>query len=260
MDNAVTLQPVTEHGWRSGLGNLFRREFHAWWGTRFGLWQVVIWLLAVNGIWAIILGSEADTGFQPFFGVASIFTAIGVVVLAQGSIVGEKKSGTAAWILSGPVSRSAFLLSKLIPAAIGSLVWMVLLTGMVGLFEFTAMTGDDVDIILYLGGLGVMWLYLLFFLTLTIMLGAFYQSRGPVMGIAFAVMAGSMIPPHILPWQLYAVMPWALGQLLPPAVVHGLPLIIGGNTIPTLLPLIATAAWCAIFVVVGVWRFRREDF
>ena len=243
-----------------GLGNLFRREFRVWWGSRFGIWQVLIWLLAINGIWAIILGSEEETGFEPFFGVASIFTAIGVVVLAQGSIVGEKKTGTAAWILSGPVSRRAFLLSKLIPLAIGSLVLMVALPGAVGLIEFTGMTGDTVELGLYVAGLGVLWLYLLFFVSLTIMLGTFFQSRGPVMGVAFGVMAGAMIPANLLPWQLYAITPWSLGQLLPPAIIAGNPLIIDGNTIPTAMPLIATAVLAAVFVAVAMWRFQREDF
>ncbi len=80
------------------------------------------------------------------------------------------------------------------------------------------------------------------------------------MGVAFGVMAGGMIPPHLLPWQLYAITPWALGSALPPAVANGQPLVIGGDTIPTAMPLIATAVWVAIFVAMAMWRFQREDF
>lgn len=260
MDSTVTLQPVTERGWRSGLGNLFRREFRVWWGTRFGLWQILIWTVAINGIFAIVLSSDAPISLEPFFGVASIFTAIGIIVLAQGAVVGEKTSGTAAWILSGPVSRRAFLLSKLIPLAIGALVLMVALPGAVAYLEYSIMTSSSLSLAPFVAGLAILGLYLMFFLTLTIMLGAMYQSRGPVMGVAFGVMAGSMIPPHLLPWQLYAITPWSLGQLLPPAVANGQPLVIGGDTIPTAMPLIATVVWVVLFIALAMWRFQREDF
>ena len=29
---------------------------------------------------------------------------------------------------------------------------------------------------------------------------------------------------------------------------------------PTVLPIIATVAWCVLFVAVAIWRFRREEF
>jgi len=259
MDSAASLQLVTERGWRSGLGNLLRRDLRVWWGSRFGLVQAIIWLVALNGIWAIILVSDAPTDFESYFAMAFIFPCVGVVVLAQGAIVGERRSGTAAWILSGPVSRRAFLFSKLIPLASGSLGLMVVLPGMVALIEFTAITGESVHLGRFLSGLVILWLYLLFFLSLTIMAGAFFRSRGAVMGVAFGVLAGGMIPTHLVPWQLHAVMPWAVGWL-PSAVVEGYPLVINGHTIATPLPLITTAVWCAVFVVVGVWRFQREDF
>ena len=42
------------------------------------------------------------------FAVASgLFGAIGTVIAMQGSLIDEKKSGTAAWIMSKPVSRTA---------------------------------------------------------------------------------------------------------------------------------------------------------
>jgi ABC-type Na+ efflux pump permease subunit len=38
--------------------------------------------------------------------------AFGVIILTQSDIVEEKLSGTAEWVLSSPLSRSAFILSK----------------------------------------------------------------------------------------------------------------------------------------------------
>jgi ABC-type transport system involved in multi-copper enzyme maturation permease subunit len=59
-------------------------------------------------------GPGPATGLQAFFAISPLFGPIGVAVLAQGAIVGEKQSGTAAWVLSKPVSRSAFILAKLL--------------------------------------------------------------------------------------------------------------------------------------------------
>ncbi len=62
---------------------------------------------------------------------AGLFPAVGVVIIMQGVVVGEKKSGTAAWVLSKPVTRPAFILSKVIANSLGVLVTMVVLPGIV---------------------------------------------------------------------------------------------------------------------------------
>ena len=61
-----------------------------------------------------------------------IIGAIGGVILVQGALVGEKRSGTAAWVLSKPISRPAFFLAKLIANAIGTLVTITLAQGLIG--------------------------------------------------------------------------------------------------------------------------------
>ncbi len=140
---------------------------------------------------------------------------------------------------------------------------MIVLPGVVAYVEYSSMVPATASILSpgpFVSGVGILGLYLIFFLTLTIMLGTMFQSRGPVMGIAFAVMAGSMIPATLFPWQLYAVTPWSLGQLLPAAVAQGQSLVIDGDTIPTAMPVIATAVWAVIFIAVGMWRFERDDF
>ena len=122
--NAAALTPVTERGWRCGLANLFRKEAYTWLRTRYGLIHLVLWIFIINGLMAIIIstaGEDLEAGatvvsasIDPFVGVTSWFTSIGVAMVAMSAIVGEKSSGTAAWILSAPVSRPAFLLSKLL--------------------------------------------------------------------------------------------------------------------------------------------------
>ena len=132
MSSSNTLQLVNERRWRRGFANLLRKENGMWWGTRRWWVQSLVWLLTLNGfiaflIWLVpVLDPGGETvspseGLEVFMVFLGFFGAIGVMVLTQGAIVGEKRSGTVAWILSNPVSRSAFILSKLIGNAMGIL-------------------------------------------------------------------------------------------------------------------------------------------
>ena len=135
--NEITLNPIPERGWSSGLGNLFRKEAYDWLRTRYGLIHLVMWIVIIDGLMAIIIttaGEDLEAGqtivsasIEPFVGILSWFTSIGIAVIAMGAIVGEKRSGTAAWILSAPVTRSSFLMSKLIVIGIGSVLTMILI-------------------------------------------------------------------------------------------------------------------------------------
>jgi hypothetical protein len=64
---------------------------------------------------------------QGFFGVGAVALALGITVLMQDELITEKQLGTAEWVLSKPVSRSAFLLAKLVAHTLGMLVVMVAL-------------------------------------------------------------------------------------------------------------------------------------
>ncbi|MFX0052899.1 MAG: ABC transporter permease subunit, partial [Candidatus Hermodarchaeota archaeon] len=105
----------TVRGWRSGLNNLLSAEFGRW-GTKD--WYIImgLWLVIINGsLLGILSGAEDVTATLIILGLlAGMFPVINVVIVSQDVIIGEKETGTAAWILSKPVSRSAYILSKLI--------------------------------------------------------------------------------------------------------------------------------------------------
>jgi ABC-type transport system involved in multi-copper enzyme maturation permease subunit len=270
MDSASALDPVRARGWRSGLGNLFSRESHVWWGTRFGLWQVAIWLVVINGLMAIII-SEATDGpgggedalystLEPFFGIAAWFTIVGTIIIAQGAIVGEKRSGTAEWILSGPVSRSAFLMGKMIPIGLGALVMMIALPGLVAYLEFTflpATSGSALPAAQFVAALGITALQLAFYLALTVMLGTLFASRGPVIGIAMVVFHCGLFLPDVLYDALDSDV---LTNLTPWPLTDTATDIARGDPVSSIVPIIATAVWLAVLIAIAIWRFKREEF
>jgi len=264
------LQVRNEYGWRRGFSNMLRKENGDWWGTRQWWVRSLIWTLILNGLVFIILwvvplmdaedappASELiENGVEIFFTLLAFAAPIGVMIFVQGAIVSEKDSGTAAWVMSKPVSRSAFILSKLIANAIGILVIIVLLQSLI-LYGQVLLKGGQLSLIPYIAGLGMSYLHMLFYLTLGLMLGTFFSSRGPVIGISMAFLLGQLIVTGFIEDFL----PWF--PLIEPKTVGDLaPLAAQGRALPAEwpLPVIVTAVATLLFLALAIWRFNREEF
>ena len=199
----------------------------------------------------------ADLGIQIFILFSGFFAACGVVVLAQDALIGEKRSGTAAWVLSKPVSRTAFMLAKLAADAIGILVTFVIVQGVIGYFIYRVGTGISLPIPNFIAGLGLVALVLLFFLSLTYLLGSISNARGLVVGLPLIFIFGYQIA-NKFP-LLIKIMPWNLvtDMIGSPALAITL---IKGQPLATITPIIGTAVLTILMTVVAVWRFQREEF
>jgi ABC-2 type transport system permease protein len=271
----AALQRVNEQGWRRGFTNLFRRENSEWWRTRTWLVHALIWLVVVNGIVAAVLWSPkpanqpTERGIQmsdPLIGGSMMFvticglaTGIGGVLVMQGLILDEKKSGTAAWILSKPVSRSAFVLSKLIANAIACVLIMVVVQGIMSYILITAKMGSAPSAGGFVVGIGLVALHLVFYLTLTLMLSTVFNQRGPIIGIPVALLFGAQFFQSLAPW-LNTFMPW---QLVLPQGQTGISLAMQAmlnQPLATTTPIILTAVWSVLFTIIAIWRFGREEF
>jgi ABC-2 type transport system permease protein len=259
---------VRERGWRQGFANLQRKENGEWWHTRRWWLQSLLWLLIINGILAVgiwvvpifepaeAVGTMENLGI--FIQLMAWFPMFAVIVIIQGAVIGEKQSGTAAWIMSAPVSRSAFILAKLVANAIGFFVTIILVQGLVAYVQLSLSDGSLLPIAPYLAILGLLSLYLLFYLALTVMLGAFFDTRGPVLGIAIAVAIFSMLG---LGNFFAGFLPWIV-VLLPEAIPGILTLIVQGEPLPDVwpIPIILMSVYSLIFVALAIWRFKREQF
>jgi ABC-2 type transport system permease protein len=268
MTSATALQPVKESGWRRGLANLLRKENSEWWHTRRWWLQTLVWLLIVNGIlavglWVVPIVDPEDTSDSMdnlgiFIQLMAWFPMFAVIVTAQGAIIGEKQSGTAAWIMSAPVSRSAFILAKVVAYALGFFVTIILVQGVVAYVQLSLSDGSPLALAPYLAMLALLSLYLFFYLALTLMLGAFFDARGPVLGIAIAIAIGSMLSFG----NIFAgFLPW-LTVLLPEAIPGILTLLVAGEPLPDVwpIPIILISVYSLIFVILAIWRFNREEF
>ncbi len=254
-----------ESGWRRGLGNLMDAGFAAWWSTDLWWVQTLLWTGIINVILAGLLwGAQA---FEPqeapalFAVFGGLFPPIAVTIIMQDAVVGEKLSGTAAWVLSKPVSRTAFILSKLIPSAVGAVATMTLLPAAAAYVQFS-LAGAAPRPLAYLLGLGVLAANLLYFLSLTVLLGVLANNRAVVIGVPLALAFGQQYLLGMIPALRY-VLPWTL--VLPPPGAEGLSgaiaaSIMAGQPLPSLIPLYVVLASIVLFSGIAVWRFQHQAF
>lgn len=264
------LQPTQERGWLSGYHNLVAKENRHWWKTSQWWTQILIWAAIVNGMLAMLMlivpqmDAEAEAIALPealeiFFVFVALAPAVGVVLIGQEAIVEEKQMGTAAWVLSKPVSRSAFILSKFIADALGVLVTMVLAQGLIAYLILYLATGEFLPPMGFIAALALVYLVLLFYLTLTLLLGTLFDSRGPVIGIPMGLVFGYQLILGMAPW-LANVLPWNLTMTVGPDRPSLAATLAQGRPLPTLGPIIGTLALSVLFIAVAIWRFNQEEF
>ncbi len=186
--DAPELHVIPGHGWRSGLGHMLRWEGARWWHTRQWWIHTLLWTGVINGYPALEAGLGMGGGVNTLLVFLGIFAAIGVLVIAQGTIIEEKQSGTAAWVLSKPLTRSAFVLAKLGANALAIISIMIVLQGVVGYTLLNLVARSPLAVLPFAAALSLMSLYLLFYLTFTVMLGTLFRSRGPVLGSALGLL------------------------------------------------------------------------
>lgn len=255
-------------GWQLGFGNQFRKEIAEWLKTRRWLIQSTIWTVILNGFIAAIIynmlsivpeGGEALTQ-NPFadatigyFGLGGMALSIGIIILTQNEIIGEKQSGTAEWVLSKPLSRSAFFLSKLSANLVGMLVVMVLVPSAVAYTQLAISHPDETSLAAFLAGAGMLTLHVFFYLSLTLMMGVIAENRGPVLGVSLGTLLLGMILRDFV-GRLTLLTPWMLADFAG-VVAIGEPL---GMEIG--LSIVSTAVWSLLFIGTALWRFNRYEF
>jgi ABC-2 type transport system permease protein len=257
-ESGTALAPRQDRGWRAGLTPLMSAGFGSWWRTKEWWTQALLWTAVVNGSLAVAIWGDAPDGMDVFtlFGVMTMFAAIAVAILMQEAIVGEQRSGTAAWVLSKPASREAFMLAKLVPNAVGVVATMIVIPSVALLLQ-TTLAGIEVSVPRFAVGASIAALNLLFYLTLTLMLGTLFDSAGPVIAIPLAFAFGQQLITgfpglgSILPWALVVPTNGADASVVG-AVIDGQPV-----TAPGAIGLTAVA--CGVFIVVAFWKWNRTE-
>jgi len=258
------MQLQTGTGWTRGLNNMLRGELRAWFHTRKWWTQIIIWAAAINLIFLMVSFSSIDAPVSAQVSIFNIFLGlagpIGASIILQGAVVGEKKSGTAAWVLSKPISRISFIISKLISNSVGLLVTMILAQGLIAYLITAFVLEVTLPPAGFIAGLGVHLVHILFYISLTLMLGAIFDHTAPVIGIPMAFLFSQQFLPSLYP-PLLKVLPWLL--VMQPDNVSENSIagaLMTGTRVPSYLPLFAALVAIVVFIFVALWVFKKQEF
>lgn len=264
MSGNEAFELVSERGWSRGLSTMLRSGLARWFKTKMWWVQCLIW----GSLSGFILAAVAFNPQPPpveellilFAVFAGIFPAVGVVIIMQDALVGEKREGTAAWVLSKPLTRPAFVVSKIIANSAGMLVTMLVVPYLIAYAIIAISTKSSLNPLGSLEAMGVLFISHFFFLALTLMLGSFFDSRGPVIGIPLGILflqqnLIGFIPTfgYVLPWNL--VVPMGNTPSLVTSLITNIPV-----QPSQLITLAAIVVESILFILIGLWRFNREEF
>lgn len=277
MSANLALQKVHEREGLRGFANLFNKEKKAWWGTRRWWVNALLWTVLLGGLTAIMLfgpneevleASAAEiaqaggvmgytlwVALNVFFEFGIPVLAIGTIILSQDLMIGERQNGVAAWLLSRPVTRRAYVLSKLTAHAFPLLALLVGLPAAVVYGLLSLRMGAPFALLPFLSAVGIMAMHTFFYFTLTLMLGTFFNQRGPILGIALGSVLGGGLIGGLIP-SLFYVTPWMLAKVAWATAT-------GQQTVSAELQLasvVATVLWSVVFTVVALMKFEKVEY
>jgi len=266
-------QLVKEKGWRRGMGNLLQGEYSSWFKSSRWWKHLLIWISIINGMMGIMVYAAADAAKDGdegppiifMYGIfGGMFVAFGVMIIMQRVLVREKSSGTAAWALSKPVTRSAFVVSRLVVNSIAILLTSVLVPGvifyiMLGLFSGIGWLSPFGS----LAALLMVSLHTFYWITFVLMIGTLVESSSTVIAVPIALFFTFLMGPELIPVLSYISI-YVSPLMLTSSVDEGIsPLFFSfliGEPVFSWLPLISTVVSCVIFFAVAIRRFNRQEF
>lgn len=184
------------------LGTATRKELRQQWQTKRVL--IIVAVFCVFGLMSPLLayatpqllGSiEGAEQFADLIPTPTTIDALGqyiknitqfgfilAVLLGMGAVAGEKEHGTAAMVLSKPLPRWAFVLSKFI--AQSAVYLLAFLVAAVGAYYYTWFLFEPLHLGAFLLGNGLLLIWLLTFAGITILASTIAKSTGAAAGMA----------------------------------------------------------------------------
>lgn len=260
MSRNENLNVVVEKRWKNSFLNLLSIEFGGWWKSKSWLIMTIIWVGVIDGITIMLLLGDPEIDLPTaimFYGLfGGLFPPIAIILTMQNSIVGEKKSGTAEWVLSKPVSRKSFILAKWIGNSLNVFITIALFPGIVGYFIFSLIYGNWLFFPSYLLAISLLSLTLIFFVTFTLMFGTFFNNVGVVAAIPMVFnfiqqfLMGIPFAKYVLPQSIY----------FNPNETPIIASVALGTPIDSIIPVISVIIMIIVFLLISLFKFEKAEF
>jgi hypothetical protein len=206
----------------------------------------------------------------PIASVTKTFTAVVIMQLVEGGKLSlddtvDNWFPDQPWVLSKPVTRTAFVVSRLAVNAIAILFTSVIVPGVIlyitlGLFRDLGWLSPFG----FLAALVMFSLQTFYWIALVLMMGTLFESSGGVIAVPMALFFIFWMGPELLPILSYEsiyVSPFLLTFSPVPVQMNSLAgSFITGEPVFSWLPLISTVVSCVIFIAVAIWRFNPLEY
>jgi ABC-2 type transport system permease protein len=229
-----------------------------------------MWFSIINVMMAIMVIASAKAAKEGndgppvlfMYGIfGGMFVAFGVMIIMQRVLIREKQSGTAAWVLSKPVTRTAFVVSRLVVNAIAILLTSVIMPGVI-LYVTLGLFSDFgwLSPLGFAAALLMVSLHTFYWIALVLMMGTLFESSAGVIAVPMTLFFVFWMGTDLLPGLIY-VAPLLLAFTPAPDQMNSLAgSFMTGEPAFSWLPLISMVVSCVIFIAVAIWRFNRQEF
>ena len=269
-DASGQFELVKETGWRRGLGNLLRGEYSTWFKSSRWWKHILVWFAIINVMMGIMVVASAEAAKEGndgppvlfMYGIfGGMFVAFGVMIIMQRVLVRENQSGTAAWVLSKPVTRTAFIVSRLVVNSIAILLTSVIVPGV--FLYLTLGFFSDIGWLSpfgFLAALVMVSLHTFYWIALVLLMGTLFEATSTVIAVPMVLYFAFWYGPSLIPGLIY-ISPISLTFSPAPEQMSALTVsFMTGERVFSWLPLIATVVSCVIFLAVAIRRFNRQEF
>jgi ABC-2 type transport system permease protein len=247
-----------------------RGEYSSWFKSSRWLKHILMWFSIVNVMMLIMIIAAADAAKEGhdgppvlfMYGIfGGMFVAFGVMIIMQRVLVREKQAGTAAWVLSKPVTRTAFVVSRLVVNSIAILLTSVIVPGVVLYFSLGLFSEIGwLSPFGFAAALLMVMLHTFYWIALVLMMGTLVESTSAVIAVPMVLYFVFWYGPSLIPPLMY-ISPILLTFSPAPEQMSALSIaFMTGGPVFSWLPLIATVVSCIIFIVVAIRRFNRQEF
>jgi ABC-2 type transport system permease protein len=178
------------------------------------------------------------------------FGALAAILLAMGSVATERERGTAAFVLSKPVTRTAFLWAKLVALAVEFAIAIGLAT--LGAWIYTLVLFHRPPILPWIELAAVVWLSTMVYASITFLGSVAMKSSLGAAGIGFLgliVLSLLSVVPNLSPWLPAGLL----------GVAKSLALKESSPDVDPVLTITVSIGIAAVAILLAWLRFRRAE-